>query len=161
MTTKQEEAEALAKERVILGLFRLYRSLDGKANRALTDAYLDPVLGYSLSAIEQAFERFRDGEVDGAEIDWVPSVPRWVSQVKMLDGILNRVRRTNDGITVYRIGEEPPPGTEPLGPIKLELGGRVVDVSHLSYAEKVEAQRTGRLPAPEADATAPRIQRMS
>lgn len=142
--------EALAKEAVILKLFRLYRSMDGKASRALTEAYLDPVKEYSLSAIQQAFERFRDNEVAGVDANYAINVPQWVSQVKMLDSILKRVRSGPDGLIVYRMGELPPPGTEPLGPIKIEINGIPTDVSHLTFAEKEIAMKTGRLPTPDA-----------
>lgn len=156
MNTKTDEAEALAKERVILKLFRLYRSLDGKATRALIDSYLTPVAECSLSAIQQAFERIESNEVPDADPKWPVNVPVWVSQVKMLDSILKRVTKGGDGLTIYRIGSLPPPGTEPLGPIKLEVDGRLRDVSHLSAAEKETVLKTGRMPETET----PRLRSM-
>lgn len=140
------QGETLAKERVVLALFRLYRSMDGKASRALTDAYRDAIADFSATAAQQAFERFRDDEVSGADPDFMPSVVRWRAQVRMLDQLLNRVT-VADGLISYRIGELPPDGYEPLGPTKLELDGRVRDVSHLTLAEKETAIRTGHMPA--------------
>lgn len=152
------EMDSLAKEAIILKLFRLYRSMDGK-NKPTLDAliktYLEPVAEYSLSALEQAFERIRDNEVEGLDPNWPINVPVWVSQVKMLDRILNRVRRTDDGIVVYRIGEQPPPGYVPLGPTELEIEGRLMDVSALSFEAKEYAIKHGRLPDSPAEIEAP------
>ena len=156
------EEEALAKERVVQKLFRLYRSMDGKANRALIDAYLEPIASYSASAAQQAFERFRDNEVDGAELDWLPGVPRWVSQVKMLDGILQRVQRGGDGLVAYKIGAEPPEGYEALGPVSVDIGHGMIDLTGKTLAEK-EAILKGEHPEHKKieGFTMPRIKRMT
>ena len=87
MTTKTDEAEALAKERLILKLFKLYRYLDGKADRALTEQYLEPVHQFSLDAVKFAYERYRDGQVDEDSKTWLTSVPNWIGQVRFCQRI--------------------------------------------------------------------------
>lgn len=148
-TETDEEAASLARERVVQKLFRLYRSMDGKATPALIKVYLEPIEAYDPSAAQEAYQRFRDGEVDGQSLEFIPNVPRWVSQVKMLDGLLKRSTLRGDGLIGYRIGEQPPPGTVPLGPIKGDFGEGVIDMTNLSPADKEYVMEHKKLPPPD------------
>lgn len=86
-TEVDEEAETLAKETVLLSLYKLYRYLDGKTEKALrelTREYLPPLDRFTSKATRQAYEAIRDGDVPEA-VEWLPSVPRWVGLVKTFD----------------------------------------------------------------------------
>ncbi len=148
--------ESDAKEASILQLLDSYPSF--RATDAFIEALLAAVEPYSVDAVKQACARFLAGEVDGHNNAYVVNAAELASQARMLDGVLKRYRRGDDGLIVYKIGEQPPPGYEPLGPIKIEIGGRNVDVSALSFKDKMTALKTGQLPKPEADTIEANIQ---
>ncbi len=120
-------------------------SLAGMDLGALTSAMVTACEEYSLDAVAAACERFAKGEVDRNHA-FPPTAPELASQARMLHNILNRVTVGGDGLISYRMGEEPPPGATPLGPVKIEVAGRVRDVSHLTYEEKMAVLATGKMP---------------
>jgi hypothetical protein len=56
--------ENLAKERLILKIFKGYPSWSGKVTRALIDDYLEVVESVSAQAVAQAIAAFRSGSMD-------------------------------------------------------------------------------------------------
>lgn len=120
-TSKDEEAEALAKERLILKLFKLYRYLDGKADRALTEQYLAPVLRFTTQAVALAYESIRDGGLEEGK-DWLPQVPRWVSHVR-------RYERASPPIALHN------------GLIQMDFGHGMVDMRGLTTEEQDQIRR--------------------
>lgn len=125
------------------------------------DAMVRVCLPFQIEAVQQACERFTNKEVDGHDYRFPPNAPQLVDQVRLLDRVLNRIAgRRGTGLIPYRMGESPPEGTVPLGPVKIEVDGRIRDVSHLTHAEKEEILLTGKMPSEEQKSIAPALKRM-
>lgn len=126
-------------------------SSPGRITNGVIDAYMVAIEDCTPAGVAMACRRFLRGEVERS-FGGMPSAAEVAQQARMLDSVLNRVV-VKDGLISYRIGELPPPGTEPLGETKLEVAGRMMDVTEWTLAEKDEARTTGNVPASRKEIT--------
>lgn len=155
MNTKDK----LAREAVIQRLIAGYPSWARIATQGHIDAFVDASANYSLESLRKAQERFHSPDgVPGRDRNSWPSASEFAAQARLFEP---RPILDGERLTVYPIGALPPPGTEPLGPTVIELRGRNVNVSRLSYKQKMQALATGKLPedSPRLPVT-PRLQRI-
>ncbi len=157
-------SEHRAKKIKIMDMLEGYPSLSGANIDGLIEAIAKACADYSLDAVTAACDRFARGEIDGRNHAFPPSAEEVAIQARLMHGLLNRVT-VRDGLISYRLGEPPPPGTEPAGIKFITIGGRSVDVSRWTVDEQDEAIRTGVTPKSVTDrlgnaAPVPQIQRM-
>lgn len=128
------EDEALAKEALILSLFRGYLYLIGKVSAASTKSYLDALETVPLGAVKQAVERILSPNGPEQWRTYAPSAPDLAAYAALFD----RPGPTGegDGLISYRMGELPPPGYVPLGPIDVDFGHGRINMRGLSHAQK-------------------------
>lgn len=131
----------------------------GSASTKLTDdqisAYVDAVEDTSLDAVQRSCKQFRGGRVERNNA-FVPTPVELAINARQWDTTIATITasqelRKLERIVPYKIGERPPPPSEALGPIKIEVNGISRDVSHLTLTEKELVLRTGQMPQPEAE----------
>lgn len=151
--------ESDAKEAAILKMLNWWGSQASRLTDQQIGNYLEAVDDMSLEAVEQSCKELRQGLVPRNN-EFMPTPVELAINTRRYDRLVadHDARREMARIVSYPIGGEPPPGMEELGPTKIEIGGRLVDVSHLTLDEKIEALKSGRLPADEKPAT-PKLQR--
>jgi len=115
-------------------------------------SYMASVDGISADAVTRSCGQFLAGKVEGRNNSFLPSAAELSANARAWDEAIASVTaaaelRKTQRLVSYPIGTLPPPPSEPLGPIKLEVGGILRDVSDWSLAEKEEAIRTGNVPA--------------
>lgn len=91
-----------------------FPSSQSAINDDTASAYLRAVGHCSLAAIEAACTAFLRGQVTGHNNDFPPTAPRLAA---LADALGEAARSLAEGtrLIAYRIGEQPPPGTVPLG----------------------------------------------
>jgi hypothetical protein len=77
--------ERQAREAMILDLIALYPYLAQKADRALTNAYIEASADSGLEAVRQAVHRFRMNQVVGHPPDREPSAPKFGDVARRID----------------------------------------------------------------------------
>jgi hypothetical protein len=91
-----------------------YPSSQAAINEDTAAAYLRAVSHCSLTSIEAACVAFLRGQVTGHNNDFPPTAPRLASLAEAL-GEAARSLAEGTQLVRYRIGEQPPAGTVPLG----------------------------------------------
>ena len=91
-----------------------YPSSQSNISEATAESYISAVSGCDIAAIEAACSAFLRGQVTGHNNDFPPTAPRLASLAKAL-GDAARSLASGTRLVSYRIGEQPPPGTVPLG----------------------------------------------
>lgn len=140
-----------AKKAAILSLMHGFPSSQGQITEHTLGAYMLAVADASADAVKRSCGQFLAGKVDGHNNSFLPTAAELSANARAWDSAIARVTADQElakiGRTVsYPIGTLPPPPLEPLGPIKIEINGVPTNVEHLTYAEKMEAIRTGQLP---------------
>lgn len=122
-----------------------------KVTDANVDAYLAAVDDVGVDAVQRSCKQFVSGKVEGRNNAFVPTAAElsanaraWQEAIAYV--ITQQELRKTERIVVYKAGEQPPPPSKPLGPIKLEIGGFMRDVSDWTHDEKEEAMSTGKVP---------------
>lgn len=152
--------DRLAREAIIQRLIAGWPSWALRATQGHIDAFVDASADYSLEALRKAQERFHSPDgVPGRDRNSWPSASEFAAQARLFEPRTAVEQRARPEIIAYPRGALPPAGYEPLGPIKLEVRGRTVDVSRLTHRQKLEVMRTGKLPAP-PNATVPKMRQM-
>ena len=151
--------ERHAREALILNLLDGYLSLAGRVTAGHINSFLSATEDYTVEALQAACRDFQRGDVPGYDPAYPLTAPQLARRCETWEVALRRLngQREPDGIVAYPIGALPPAGTTPLGPIKLEIDGRIRDVSALTHEQKEEVMRTGKLPDP----VTPTIQRIA
>lgn len=160
MTTE----ETLAREALILSLLRGYPSLASSITRGVIDSYVSAVDGYSVTALRNACERYRTGDVEGYDRRWPPNAAELATMARMFDELAKRDTERAPKLVVYPIGGEPPPGHVPLGPIEVNFGHGRIDMRGLDHKTKEFVMQHKRLPEPAETkqiGVVPRLQRMA
>lgn len=154
------DTQTKAKKAAILKLMHGYPSSQSRITEEVVEAYLDAVEQFSPESVMRGCQRFTQGDVPNQSLEFLPSAASLAAQARLYDQIVGSATADKEmaRIVSYPLGGKPPPGMEELGPTKIEIGGRLVDVSHLTLDEKIEALKSGRLPADEKPAT-PKLQR--
>lgn len=142
-----------AKEAAILTMLNRWGSQASRLTDKQLRTYLDAVEEMSLEAVEASCREFREGLVERNN-EFMPIPVELTINTRRYDRIAadHDARREMGRIVSYPIGAKPPEGFQPLGPTKLEINGRMTDVSHLTFEEKEIAIKTGALPTPEGNA---------
>lgn len=78
------------------------------------DSYLLAVSNCSITALEAACTAFLMGQVTGHDNNYPPTAPRLASLALAL-GDAAKSLASGPRLVAYRQGEQPPPGTVPLG----------------------------------------------
>lgn len=151
------------KEAAILKMLGFFGSQAYRLTDEEIGNYVEAVADVSLDAVERSCRQFREGRVERNN-SFVPTPVELAMNTRQWDYAIATVTasqelRKLERVVVYKIGEQPPPPAVPLGPIKLEVGGVVRDVSHLTFEQKEEVMRTGRMPD-EAPAVGARLRKM-
>lgn len=103
------------------------------------DAYVEATLDCSEEAITRSVEQYRSGRVEEHSGNYAPSssdfarnVRMWVSALAVLEG----AAAERDKLVPYAIGSAPPEPLVPLGPIAVDHGAGMIDMSKMSHSEK-------------------------
>ena len=92
-----------------------FPSFSSSISQTTGEAYLRAVEEGSLSAIEAACSAYLKGQVGGASLEFPPSAAQLAKLVTVLDDAAMSLSSSRGGLVAYRIGEQPPAGTVPLG----------------------------------------------
>lgn len=127
-------------------------------------AYADAVAECSIEAVKLACHDFASGRVEGRDKRWVPSGAEFAERVRLMDKAIARRDGTAPAIEetkVYRIGESPPAGYVPLGPVSVDFGHGRIDMKALSHKDKEYVLQHQRMPEPETKRVGftPKLQR--
>lgn len=132
------------------------------------NTYVSRLAEFSVEAVAYAVRQFNMGEVDGHDPAFPPSAAALARMTKIYNDVLLRVSRAKnerDRLVAYRIGDEPPPGTAPLGPLEVDFGQGKIDMRNLSPTDKAYVMTNKRLPPPagadEAKVVVPFTKRMA
>lgn len=163
------DMDAKAKKAAILSMMHGFPSSQGQITEATLGAYLSSVEGTSADAVKRSCSQFLAGKVADHNNSFMPTAAELSANARAWDEAIAKVTADREmaklgRLVSYPIGTIAPPPLEPLGPIKLEIGGVMTDISHLSHAEKEEVLRTGKLPAPDSpriEAPSPRLRKMN
>lgn len=140
-----------AREALILNLIAGYPSLAGRASTALIDAFIGATEDEPIEALKVACTDFARGEVPGHDPAYPLTAPQLAQRTRFIADLHRRLKpkdaRQRPLIVAYAVGQTPPEGYEPLGPIKMEIEGIMRDTSDWTPAEKDEAMKFGRMPA--------------
>lgn len=148
MTTE----EALAREALILSLLRGYPSLASSITRGTIDSYVAAAGGYSVSALRDACERYRSGDVEGYDRRWPPNAAEVATLARMYDTIEKRDTEPAPKLVSYPMGGEPPAGYAPLGPLEADFGHGRINMRGLDHKAKEYVMQHHRLPPARPDA---------
>lgn len=153
MTTEQMPMEELlAREAMILTLLRGYPSLASSISRGTIESYIIAVADYSSTALADACDRFRIGDVDGYDRRFPPNTAELATMARMYDTIEKREAGVPaEKLKVYPIGAPVPDGYVPLGPIEVDAGHGRIDMRGLSHADKEFVLQHHRLPPKKQD----------
>lgn len=103
---------------------------------AVVNAYATALTGIELQYIKLACGRFIRGHVERQNHSFAPSAAEMSREAQRLQADAQRAAQKGDGLTVYRIGAEPPEGTVPLGPTKVDYGDGPIDMSWMTPDQK-------------------------
>jgi hypothetical protein len=153
-----------ARKAIIIGLFDSFPAANSVGIETVT-AIAEATEGYCLEAVEKAAARFIAGEVERDNHRMPPSAAEIIPVVRMLHAAIEvRDADPDDDpsprLVTYPIGAKPPPGTVPLGPIKVDFGHGSIDMSRMSPAEKDRVLRDGGVRRIEPGRVVPRLQGM-
>lgn len=142
--------ESDAKEAAIIKLLKAWRFGERVSDEQI-DAYLEAVEDVSAEAVQRSCEQFRKGRVEGHNTEFVPQPATLAKNARQWDEAIayitsSREMRKLQPVKIVKIGEPIRPPDQPLGPIRLEVGGIMRDTSDWSHEEKEEAIRTGKMP---------------
>lgn len=140
--------ERQAREALILNLLSGFLSIADRITTEALGAYVSATADYSVDALKAACGDFQRAEVPGWNPNFVLTAPQLAERARMWHGLLNRVAG-KDKLTSYPIGAPLPPGKEPLGPLKVDFGNGMIDMSSMSYAEKEAVLAAKGLPKPD------------
>jgi hypothetical protein len=114
-----------------------YPSSQVRITDEVVGAYLEAVAGYRVGALAHAVKRFSIGDVDGHNNAFPPSGAQLAQQTRLFDEVMQSLEAApGPKLVSYRIGEEPPAGAVPLGPLSVDFGKGVIDMSKMTPAEK-------------------------
>ena len=144
MQTKAKKAE-------ILMLMHGFPSSQSQITAAVVDAYLAAVENCSPDAVKRSCAQFLAGKVADHNNSFLPTAAELSANARQWDNAIAQVTADRalalaQKMTVYKIGETPPPPLEALGPTKIEINGVPTDVSHLTLADKEVVLKTGKMP---------------
>ena len=91
-----------------------YPGMQAGINEATVEAYMRAVSNCSITAIEAACTAFLMGQVTGHDNNFPPTAPRLGSLAFALGEAAHSLAH-GPRLISYRMGEQPPPGTRPLG----------------------------------------------
>ena len=163
------ELSSKAKKAAILSMMHGFPSSQGQITEATLGAYLSAVESASPDAVTRSCGQFLAGKVADHNNSFMPTAAELSANARAWDEAIAKVTADREmaklgKLVSYPIGTLPAPPLEPLGPTKLEIGGVMTDISHLSHDEKEEVLKTGKLPPSEPNrinAPTPRLQRMT
>ena len=134
------------------------RMLDYFGSSRLSDdqvsAYIESVEDCSAQAVERSCKQYRAGRVEGQSTAFAPNAVQLGINARQWDSAIAQVTTDRalvaaQKMTVYAIGTEPPAPLEALGPVKVDFGGGVIDMTNMTLAEKEEVLKNkGRLAEP-------------
>jgi hypothetical protein len=120
------------------------------------DAYVEATWDCSETAILRSIDQYRSGRVEEHKGPFAPdagsfagNVRMWVKALAVLEGA-----STREKLVSYPMGALPPPAAVPLGPIKIDFGDGMIDMTGMSAAEKaviMESKGQKRLGQSDAD----------
>lgn len=118
-----------------------FPSAASSITQATVSAYLDAVIDYPVDAIQAAYQDYRDKKVpDHANWGFPPTAPQFGDRARLHTEVMAiRARRAagaDSQIVAYPIGQEPPPGAVPLGPLSIDYGNGAIDMSWMTPEEK-------------------------
>lgn len=116
-----------------------YPSLAGQISEAMIDAFHAQVADYRLDAVAHAAKRLASGQVEGRDNAYPPNASELSHQARLFDGVLRNIEANKvdaEKLIVVPIGEKPPEGFVPLGPVSVDFGKGNIDLSGKSHAEK-------------------------
>lgn len=139
-----------AKEAAILRMLDFFQ-FSSKISDDQLSAYFEAVEDCSVEAVERSCIQFRTGKVEGRNPAFPPNAVEFAMNVRQWDNAIatvtaDRMLAQSTKLIPYKAGEEPPPPSKPLGPIKMEVDGIMRDTSTWTFEQKEEALRTGKLP---------------
>lgn len=151
-----------AKRALILTMLEAFPS--GAYTAGTPTAYADTVEDCSGEAVGLACADFAAGRVPERDQRWAPTAAEFAERARLMDRAIARRDGTAPAIEetkVYRIGESPPEGYVPLGPIEADFGHGRLNLRGLTHAQKEEALRTQRMPEtePKRVGFTPKLQR--
>lgn len=141
----------------------------GRLTDGQISAYLEAVDDCSLDAVQRSCKQFREGRVEGRNNAFMPSPVELAVNARQWDTAIASLTASRElakleRLVPYKIGTLPEPPAEPLGPIKVDFGQGMIDMSGMTFAEKEEVLRNKGRPADAekiaADPTRPQIKRV-
>jgi hypothetical protein len=122
----------------IVKLMRGFPSSQSQITEGNVDAYLDAVMDCSLDAVTRSVTQFLSGKVDGRNNGFLPTAPELSANARQWDYALSMVSadRHVEKLVSYPMGALPPPPLVPLGPIKIDFGEGMIDMTGMNAAEK-------------------------
>jgi hypothetical protein len=136
--------------------------LAGRVDRAIIDAYLAAVANNSVEAVALACRRFAEGDVPGWDAGRAPTAPQVAQQARIFDQAraYQANREARDRLVAYKMGELPPPGATPIGPLEVDFGNGRIDMRDMTPTDKETVLRTGKPLPREGERPVARLQRM-
>jgi hypothetical protein len=114
-----------------------YPSSQVRITDEVLGAYLEAVAGYRVAALAHAVKRFSIGDVEGHNNAFPPSGAQLAQQTRLFDEVLQSLDADPaPKLVSYRIGDNPPEGAVPLGPMSVDFGKGLIDMSQMTPAEK-------------------------
>lgn len=127
--------------------------------------YVDATLDCDEEAILRSVEQYTAGRVEEHRGAFAPSSGDFARNVRMWGqalAVLHKASGEREQLVIYPIGEEPPPPLVPLGPLKVDFGHGVIDMTKMSPAEKEAVILHSGLPPTEGErlGVMPRLRRL-
>lgn len=147
MTKRDQQA----REARLLALFSGFPSFADKVTAEMLDTYLQAVGPYATEIVDRAIADFISQDVPGYNPAFPPTAPMLAGRCQVWMGIVEKTgRRLEDrqrgDLVSYPMGEPPPKGYTPLGPIKVNFGHGAIDMSEMTHEEKEAVMRAKGLP---------------
>lgn len=137
---------SMESDAIEIEVLRLIDSFRFSASGAQIDAYIAAVSGYSANAVRQAVDRLVGGHVQRNH-EFMPNAPELAIQARMFHEIEQRsAGAPAEKLVSYPMGELPPPGHVPLGPLEVDAGHGRIDLRGLSHKDKEYVLTHHRLP---------------
>lgn len=153
-----------ARRVVILQLLSGFLGIADRLTDASLASFVSASADCSIEALRAACNEFAGGEVAGWDSAYPPNAPQIAARAKFWDQLLKRLEAPAvpelGALKVYAIGAPVPEGHEPLGPIRVNFGGRDISLAGLRHDQKEAILRNKGLPPAAPDATKPRLQKM-
>lgn len=144
-------------------MFDCYPSQNGQSGESAIRGYLMAIDGCSFAAVREVVRRIIRGEQTGFDNKFAPTSGQFGTWCRRADDVNETLagRGVSSGLRSYPVGELPPPGTEPLGPLRVNFGAGNIDLSRMAHDEKEAILRNKGLPKSDGKSVSAPVKRMA